>query len=144
MALRPTKNHSRSRGVLLVEAAIVLPLLLILSFLLLEYGWLFLKAEQVSNAARHGARKAIVADAKHEDVLKAISDLMTNAGLTDYPPPQISSLDVEKGAIITVTVSVNVINNPQVDVLGLSGAGGFFPVLPTQLSSSVSMAKERS
>jgi Flp pilus assembly protein TadG len=143
MALSATKSRSRARGVLLVEAAIVLPLLIMLSFLLLQYGWLFLKAEEISNAARHGARKAIVADATVVDVKAAILTLMTNAGLSDYTA-EISSLTVEKGDIVTVTVYVDVIDNPQVDLFGISGAGGLFPVLPAQLRSSVSMAKERS
>lgn len=143
MAVSPKNCRCRARGALLVEAAIVLPLLLMLTFGLLEYGWLFLKAEQVANAARHGARKAIVADATEEEVKTAIATLMTNAGLTSYTP-EISSLTVEKGEIVTVTVTVSVIGNPQVDLFGLSGGGGLIPMLPAHLRSSVSMAKERS
>ena len=44
----------------MVEAAIVFPILLMLTLGAIEYGWLFLNAQQVTNAARQGARIAIL------------------------------------------------------------------------------------
>ncbi len=40
------KNNQR-RGVVLIEAALVFPILLLLTFGLMEYGWLFLRMETV-------------------------------------------------------------------------------------------------
>ncbi|MFC1761627.1 TadE/TadG family type IV pilus assembly protein [Planctomycetota bacterium] len=51
------------RGSSLVEMAIVLHLLLLLTIGMLEYGWFFLNAQMITNAARHGARRGAVVDA---------------------------------------------------------------------------------
>src|SRR5205085_10889952 len=60
---RLRRNRDR-RGALLVEAAIVFPLLLLLTFGLLEYGWPFMKIGQLENAARQAARGGARANAK--------------------------------------------------------------------------------
>lgn len=44
----PMKNTSR-RGTMVVETAIILPLLLLLTFGGLKYGWLFIKWQQINN-----------------------------------------------------------------------------------------------
>jgi hypothetical protein len=52
-------NHSE-RGASLVEFAMVLPLLLVLVFGIMEAGWLFAQLTETRNAAREGARLAVV------------------------------------------------------------------------------------
>ncbi len=49
------KQYGR-RGTAAVEAALILPLLMLLLLGVIEYGWIYLKSEQIANAARHGAR----------------------------------------------------------------------------------------
>jgi len=66
------KNH---RGAAAVEMAIVLPLLLMLTLGAIRYGWLFLKAQQITNAARYATRIAIRADATVDEVTGAIDAL---------------------------------------------------------------------
>ena len=63
------------RGAAAVEMAIVLPLLLMLTLGAIRYGWLFLKAQQITNAARYGARIAILPNSTNNDVEQAIRDL---------------------------------------------------------------------
>jgi len=48
------------RGAALVEFAMVLPLLLVLVFGIMEAGWLFAQLTETRNAAREGARLAVV------------------------------------------------------------------------------------
>jgi Flp pilus assembly protein TadG len=48
------------RGAALVEFAIVLPVFLMLVLGAIDWGWFFLVQDAVSNAAREGARAAIV------------------------------------------------------------------------------------
>src|SRR5205085_12320956 len=74
------RNRDR-RGALLVEAAIVFPLLLLLTFGLLEYGWLFMKIEQVENTARQAARVGATASAKTSDVTALVTTMMNDAGM---------------------------------------------------------------
>ena len=63
------------RGAAAVEAAIIMPVLLLVTFGAIRYGWFFLKAQQITNAARYGARVAIRADATVAQVQSAIDGL---------------------------------------------------------------------
>jgi len=120
-----------------VETAIILPLLVTLTFGACEYGWLLLKAQQISNAARHGARMAAVADGTSESATVAVDSLMASAGLdgTGYTvtitPTDVAGM--EAGEVLNVQVVV------PTSTLVLTG----MPLpIPTNLQSSVSMAKE--
>ncbi len=53
-------RRDREKGASAVEFAIVLPLLLTLVFGIMEAGWLFAQQVEVRNAAREGARMAVV------------------------------------------------------------------------------------
>jgi len=50
----------KERGASLVEMAMVMPLLLVLVFGIMESGWLFAQLTETRNAAREGARLAVV------------------------------------------------------------------------------------
>ena len=50
----------KERGAALVEFAMVMPLLLVLVFGIMESGWLFAQLTETRNAAREGARLAVV------------------------------------------------------------------------------------
>ena len=132
-----TQSHCNRRGIVLVETALVFPLLILLTLGLLEYGWMFLKSQQLTNAARHGARIGITADATNADVNAAIQALMDTAGMggsgytVTFTPGDAAAMDA--GETLTITVSVSYAN---VD-LGLP----LVPV-PTNLKALVSMAKE--
>jgi Flp pilus assembly protein TadG len=53
-------RRSRESGASLVEFAMVMPLLLMLVFGIMESGWLFSQLTETRNAAREGARLAVV------------------------------------------------------------------------------------
>jgi Flp pilus assembly protein TadG len=104
------RDRSRYRGVALAEAAIVLSLLMMLTLGALEYGWLFINAQQVTNAARQGARIAILPDNGASGRARtAITQLLTNAGLADDNPvidvPEASS---PQGGVNVKTIRVTV------------------------------------
>jgi len=129
-------QHER-RGTMLVEAAIVLPVLMLLTMGLMEYGWIYLKSEEIANAARHGARVGIRIDSTIGEVEAEVNDLMSRAGIAGYTVT--SSADpsaLETGQILTVTVTAPY-EGGSLALLDVP----FVPV-PTQLSYSVSMAKE--
>jgi Flp pilus assembly protein TadG len=56
-------RRDREKGASAVEFAIVLPLLVLLVFGIMEAGWLFAQQVEVRNAAREGARLAVVDEA---------------------------------------------------------------------------------
>jgi Flp pilus assembly protein TadG len=130
-------HNARRRGLSLVEAAMVLPLLMLISLGGIEYGWLFVRAGQLTNATRQGARMAVGADATTQEVQDAVAALMAAADMGEsgytvaIAPADIGA--AATGEILTVTVSVPYEN------VGIGMA--MFPT-PATLSSSVSMAKE--
>lgn len=52
--------RNREQGASLVEFALVLPLFLLLVFGIMESGWIFAQLTETRNAAREGARLAVV------------------------------------------------------------------------------------
>jgi len=136
MAALNHRTHRRRRGLATIETAIVLPLLLLLTAGILEYGWMFLKYQEVTNATRHGARVGATVDAGSAEVNQAIADAMTASGLggSGYTVTISPSVDgLSSGALFTVTVSVNY------DNIGLD-----MPLTPTpaNVSASLTMMKE--
>ena len=68
-------------GLALIETAIVFPILLLITLGVIHFAWLFLKAQQITNAARQGARIGARLDGTEQEVRSAICSLMTSAGL---------------------------------------------------------------
>lgn len=125
------------KGLAIVEMALITPLLFLLVFGVLEYGWLFLKMHQITSAARHGARIACTPDSTNAQVQAAISLMMVDAGLdgsgyvVSFSPGDISVLG--RGATFQVSVTV--------PYGGIALTGPFVPV-PATIRGTTSMAKE--
>ncbi|MHC4143992.1 MAG: TadE/TadG family type IV pilus assembly protein [Planctomycetota bacterium] len=132
------RKTNRRRGVVVVEAAIIFPILILLTLGGIKFGWLFLKAQQITNAARTGARIAILPDVTvADDVEPAIHSLMTSAGMggsgytvTVTPNPS----TVVSGGAVTVRITVPAAN---VNIMPLPGFSDDW-----NLQGSVTMAKE--
>ena len=132
------KNKSR-RGTTIVETAIVLPLLLILSFGIIKYGWLFLKSQQITNAARQVARVAIRPDDRSSEASAMFTALMDNAGITGAVLTVTPDYEFQSaGGIVTVKV---VVDTAKVDILKLEGPYLGLPA-PAELGAEVIMSKE--
>jgi Flp pilus assembly protein TadG len=132
--IRERRGRDRP-GTAVVEMAIVLPLLLMLTIGAIEYGLLFLNAQQITNAARQGARIAILNYANAEaDARALINSLLGD----DAPTVNITSAaipgDPDGRTKVTVTISVNTANLPVVSTT-------LFP-MPDKLGASVTMACE--
>ena len=125
------------RGAILLEFAIAVPLLLILTFGLIEYGWLFQKAQHTSNAARQGARVGATPDATAGDVTNAVTNAMTAGGVSagNYSINliPIDPAALEPGEHFRVEVVLNY------DAVGLG-----FPLVPvpSTITLATTMAKE--
>lgn len=134
-----TQRHFREeRGLALIEMAIVILLLLLITFGLMEFGWLFHRIQQVNNSARAGARQVVLPDSTAADGVAIIDQMMTDFGIAGHSvtvsPNNVEDLD--SGQLITVTVQVPV---SSVELTGLFLTDGF---LGSTLSTSVTMAKE--
>jgi len=126
------------RGLALVETAIVILLLLFVTFAMMEFGWLFHRIQQINNGAREGARVAVLPDRTAADAIATVNGLMADFGIVGatvtVTPADTSAL--ESGDLITVDVVVPVSN---VMLTGIFLETGF---LANNLSTSATMAKE--
>lgn len=76
------KRRLRSEtGAEVVEFALTLPLLLLVVLGIIEFGFLFREYEVVTNAAREGARIAILPSYTDADVTARVNDYLETAGL---------------------------------------------------------------
>ena len=74
----------RRAGLMLVETAIIILLIILLTFGVMEYAWMFMQAQHVMNAARQGARIGVRADSVNGDATSAIGSLLSAQGITNY------------------------------------------------------------
>lgn len=140
MAQHAIGNRFRreTSGQAMVELTVVLPLLLLMLFGAMEYGWLFFRMHQVTNAVRIGAREAALPDSTNATVEARVLLAMTGWELEDsgytltLDPVDVSVLD--SGTPIRVVLTVPYGN---VGLLNMS----ILPT-PTSLTATASMAKE--
>jgi Flp pilus assembly protein TadG len=82
MASVNTSRRLRSeRGAELIEFALVCPLLLFIIMGLVDFGFMFQRFEVVTNAAREGARMAVLPGYATADVQTRVNSYITNGGL---------------------------------------------------------------
>lgn len=102
------RSHDRHGGSL-VELILALPLLLMLTFGMVDYGYFFFAKNSLISAAQIGCRAAVPQSATNSTVSSAISASLTASGFGNSTytvttnPNTISG--VAKGTTITVTVS---------------------------------------
>ncbi len=139
MAIAPRRMRRSWRGAATVEMAIVLVLLLTLVFGAIEYGWMFMKAQEINGIARHGARVAAVSGAGHGDLENAVIEAMRRAGLDEAyvletEPPDLD--EVQSGEAFEVRLRLNYSHDE-------NGVGLGMPLpRPGWLNARVTMVKE--
>ena len=77
-------DTSVMKGAAVVELAVVLPLLLTIVFGIIEFGWIFMVRETLTNASREGCRVAALQGSNEQDVRDQVAASMAGAGLTNY------------------------------------------------------------
>jgi hypothetical protein len=75
----------RERGAELIEFALVLPLLLLLVLGIVDFGFLFQRLEVVTNAAREGARIAVLPGYGTPDVQDRVNQYLVQGGVPIVP-----------------------------------------------------------
>src|SRR5262245_42930772 len=104
-----TIKQSNRNGTSAVEFAIVAPVFFLLVFGMVEYGRMVMVQQVVTNAAREGARVAILDNSTSGDVSTAANKYLTagnigSATITVTPNPPSSAA---AGAQVTVKVAVD-------------------------------------
>ncbi|MDB5293226.1 MAG: hypothetical protein JWL69_4467 [Phycisphaerales bacterium] len=133
MRLFIAKHFRRSRGTSLVEMALVGMILIYLTLGGAEYAVIFLKKQQLLNAARQASRLASTPDATTSKVTTLINTLMTSYGMgtgytTTLTPTNVAS--AATGQTVSVQISI--------------GYTRITPIIPTPstLNATVVMQKE--
>ena len=91
----------RKIPILLILLFIVSAVVLLFTFGAIKYGWLFLKAQQITNAARQGARMAFLPDVPDPNVIKAVINMLAE-----------KNIDVNDNDITITPVNVPVDGQP--------------------------------
>jgi hypothetical protein len=144
------RSRTSERGAELIEFALVLPLLLLLVLGIVDFGFMFQRLEVVTNAAREGARLAVLPGYDTNDVIDRVNSYMQEGGVpidaTSTPPNPL--IDVAGPTDVTIggvggpkvsTMAVRVTYHHQ--YLFLSGFanlfGGSFSSVPLSASSTM-------
>jgi hypothetical protein len=144
-----TRNSGRwsaESGAELIEFALVLPLLLLVVLGIIDFGFLFQRYEVVTNAAREGARVAVLPGYADSDVVARVNQFLTAGGLTgphDAPVvahPAPVSVSGYCAAVTTVTVTYPHTYSFVGWIAGYFGAGGL--VAGTSLTATSEMRNE--
>ena len=137
--------HRSRSGAVLFEMAIVLPLLLSLTFGACEWGYFIFAKNALQGAAREGARAAIVTGGTASAVQTAVDTAMLNSGFAQSKytrPPTITDQNGVTINFATVTSGTPII----VTVSSTWGTIGFTPSLTISsgkaMSAAVTMRKE--
>ncbi|MFC2029568.1 TadE/TadG family type IV pilus assembly protein [Chloroflexota bacterium] len=104
----------RESGQELVEYAMILPLLLVLLVGIIEFSIIIFSYDTIANAAREGARVAIISSSSDADVMAAVIDRALAVNLTS------AEVTILRGHVVRVEVAhpVNLMTGPLIEAAG--------------------------
>ena len=88
MTHTPT-SRNRERGAALLEAAITVPIILLISVGIFEFGRAYQTWQVLTNAAREGARMAVIDGPTDTEVRARVNSYLTGGGLTSLSADKI-------------------------------------------------------
>lgn len=135
------------RGAVAVEFALIVPLLMLLVFGIMEFGYMLNRDTVVSNASRDGARVASL-DGEYADILESIQTELAQSGIPITSPTTVIRIDCKK----VDGTACNVANNATTyNTLAESGATAIVsvtynytwitPVISSIMGTSTSLAQ---
>ena len=144
--------RSRRHAIAVVEMAILLPMILLLLLGMMEYGWCFLKQEQILNTARQAARLGALVNSSNGQVTTQITSMMGARGynfpansytyaITDTSGNAIDVSNAAKGQAIKVTITISDYSTIAINDSHASLAPISLP-MPSSIKGTVTMIKE--
>ena len=124
------KRLKNERGAALLETAITLPLVLLVTVSIFEFGRAYQTWQVMTNAAREGARVSIIAGNTDTQVNDAVRTYMKNGQLPAYAAATVSiNRNVPFGATTASTVTVSypfqfTVLNPVMRLVNKSATAG--------------------
>lgn len=143
--------RTRRRGSAVMEAALVLPVLVVLTMGAMEFGYFFYVKHTLQGAAREGARAAITPGASTSDVTTAVNAAMKAAGFDIVAKPSLYTTQVlDSGGTTVVNPStatagtgIQVKVSAQWGNIGVNPLGSASPLTPTRtVAGQTVMRKE--
>lgn len=142
MKLFKISRKQKQHGAAVIEAAIIMPVLIALTFGAIKYGYLYYRMQQATNVVRQAARLGIRPWTTNGDVEARIDTLMTQAGmaLADVGYTKNVNCETLPGNDVTVSITLPT-SSRKIDILQFNGLTPLFPN-PRDLDVSVTMSKE--
>ncbi len=134
MFLSANDGRKRRRGAAVVEFAVISPLLLTMLFGIIEYGYIFMVRQSLTNAAREGCRIAVLqtSEIPYSEVTERVDGMMAPTGLSGYTTTMTHATPADTTESVTISI-------PIADV---SLLGNFFGARTGNLEGTCSMRKE--
>jgi Flp pilus assembly protein TadG len=120
------RRRNPESGVALIESAFVLPLLLVLTMGMLDFGRAFHTKSVLDQAAREGARIAVVTSPDADLVTDKVNEVLASSGVT-ASSVQITGPNASKMVTVTVTTTFTFIT-PGVFALVNGNYGNTIPM----------------
>jgi Flp pilus assembly protein TadG len=92
------KRYRNQRGAALLEAAITIPIILLISVGIFEFGRAYQTWQVLTNAAREGARIAIITGTTDADVTTRVRNYMQSGALPNYGT---ATVTINRGVVMT-------------------------------------------
>ena len=144
----PRRTFRSQRGVALIEAALTLPLLLLICVGIIEFGRLYQTWQVMTNAAREGARIAVLPAPANAGVDSRVRQYLQMGGLAsdssvgvDVDPVTVSlgAAGTASGSTVTVTYPYTFMVLQPIAQLVVSGSTAGAPIT---IESSATMRNE--
>ena len=114
----------RRRGSAVLDAALVFPILLSLTFGAIEYGYYFFVKNTLQGAAREGCRAGIVLNNVNSDVTTAVAGYLRAAGLNSSSTTLDSKFTLTIEAPLGTTTNVNTLAAGSALYITIQGSWG--------------------
>jgi Flp pilus assembly protein TadG len=108
------RRMNSERGVALVEAAVTIPLLLLIAVAIFEFGRAYQTWQILTNAAREGARVAVLAGVTDDAVEARVREYMRDGQLPEHASPAVN-VNVQRNATMDVSAGGNSASQITVD-----------------------------
>lgn len=136
MLLNHRWSSKQRRGAAAVEFAMIAPLMILLTFGLVELGRMMLVKQTAIHATREGARIAVRPTAENEEIFARVNEelalLGINGATVEMVPASIEMAD--PGSPVTLRV--------RIDLGSVSVVPGFFDFAVTEIVAESSMRRE--
>ena len=139
------KRLRNERGAALIETAITIPLVLLVSVSIFEFGRAYQTWQVLTNAAREGARIAVLEQYTDADVTSTVRNYLTSGRLTNASTASITVVrNVPFGTVTASRVTVNypfqfIVLNPVAKLVKSASTVG----TPLTMQSSALMRNEQ-